>query len=301
MPRLPVRTLVFLVVAGSLACQKDQGPAENGPRRVVVRGEGGAEPPSVTARGSEVGPQGAAPEIVILPEEKPERSTRVIQRVVTEAPPEAPAESGAEGDMTGAGAVLPAPRPGGSESVILPAGETRIFASAQTTISTDASHVGDPVSATITEPVVVEGEVVIPENSQAQGQVAGIDRGEYPTREPSIDIVFDRVETPDGRVIPVEARTQGRVGTVIQHPRGDHDRMRNILLGAGVGAAAGGAMGGKRGAILGGIAGAAAGAGAGHGGVDSCAEMRPGDPLILILGRDAVVRRGPVIMNWAGR
>ena len=294
------RSLVFLILAAGLACQRD-GSDEDAPRRVVVRGDGAIQPPSVAARGTEAGPDGAAPEIVILPEENPQRSTRVIRRVVPEAPPEAPAESGTDGDMTGAGAVLPAPQPGGGETVILPAGETRIFASAQTTISTDASHVGDPVSATITEPIVVDGEVIIPENSQVQGRVAGIDRGEYPTRRPSIDIVFDRVETPDGRVIPVDARTQGEVGTVTQHPRGDHNRMRDILIGAGVGAAAGGAMGGKRGAILGGIAGAAAGAGAGHGGVDWCGEMRPGDPLILILGRDAVVRRGPVIMNWAGR
>lgn len=295
------RSIVFVILAAALACQRE-GSSEDARHRVVVRGDRTAEPPgALAARGTDVGPGGAAPEIVILPDQNPQRSTRVIQRVVTEAPPEAPSESGEDGDMTGAGAVLPAPRPGGEESVILPAGETRIFASAQTTISTDASQVGDPVSATITEPIVVDGEVVIPENSQVQGQVAGIDRGEYPTRQPSIDIVFDRVETPDGRVIPVEARTQGEVGTVVQHPTGDHDRMRNILLGAGVGAAAGGAMGGKRGAILGGIAGAAAGAGAGHGGVDWCGEMRPGDPLILILGRDAVVRRGPVIMNWVGR
>lgn len=294
------RSLLFLALAAGFACQRADSD-ENAPRRVVVRGDGAAQPPSATARGMDAGPDGAAPEIVILPEENPQRSTRVIRRVVPEAPPEAPAESGTDGDMTGAGAVLPAPQPGGSESVILPAGETRIFASARTTISTDASHVGDPVSATISEPIVVDGEVVIPENSQVQGRVSGIDRGEYPTRRPSIEIVFDRVETPDGRVIPVDARTTGEVGTVTQHPRGDHDRMRNILLGAGIGAAAGGATGGKRGAILGGIAGAAMGAGAGHGGVDWCGEMRPGDPLILILGRDAVVRRGPVIMNWAGR
>lgn len=294
------RAMIFLALAAALACQRS-GSDEDSPRRVVVRGDGTAQPPSATARGAEAGPDGAAPEIVILPEDNPQRSTRVIRRVTPDPLPEAPAESGTEGDMTGAGAVLPAPQPGGGESVILPAGETRIFASAQTTISTDASNVGDPVSATITEPIVVDGEVVIPENSQVQGRVAGIDRGEYPTRRPSIDIVFDRVETPDGRVIPVDARTQGEVGTVTQHPRGDHSRMRNILLGAGIGAAAGGATGGKRGAIIGGIAGAAMGAGAGHGGVDWCGEMRPGDPLILILGRDAVVRRGPVIMNWVGR
>jgi hypothetical protein len=294
------RPFVFLVLAAALACQRDGSAPEDPDRRVVVRDARTADPPSVTARGTEVGPA-AAPEIVILPEDRPERSTRVIERVVTEEAPEAPAEAGTEADLTGAGAVLPAPRPGGSESVILPAGETRIFASAQTTISTDAGNVGDPVSATISEPIVVDGEVVIPENSRVHGRVAGIDRGEYPTRRPSIDIVFDRIETPDGRVIPVDARTQGEVGTVVQHPRGDHNRMRDILIGAGIGAAAGGAMGGKRGAVLGGIAGAAAGAGAGHGGVDWCGEMRPGDPLILILGRDAVVRRGPVIMNWSGR
>ena len=299
------RTLTSLAVVAALAglaygCGREASSGE-APRRVVVRDAKTALPPSANVSGTPAGPADAAPEIVILPEERPERTTRVVHRVVREEAPEAPAETGTEADLTGAGAVLPTPRPGGSETVVLPARGTRIFASAQTTISTDASHVGDPVSATITEPVIVDGEVVIPENSRVEGRVSGIDRGEDPTREPSIEVVFDRIETPDGRSIPVDARAEGEVGSVTQHPRGDHDRMRNILIGAGVGAAAGGAMGGKRGAILGGIAGAAAGAGAGHGGVDWCAEVGPGDPLIIIFDRDAIVRRGPVIMNWAGR
>lgn len=297
--RLRLFAPIVLAAVALIAC-RGESTSPDAPRRIVVRDAKTAQPPSATAPATD-GSETAAPEIVLLPEDRPERTTRVIHRVVVEEPPEAPTESGSEGDLTGAGAVLPTPREGGSESVVLPAGNTQIFASAQTTISTDASHVGDPVSATITDPIVVDGEVVVPENSRVEGQVAGIDRGEYPTRRPSIDIVFDRIETPDGRVIPIDARTQGEVGTVTQHPRGDHDRMRNILIGAGVGAAAGGAMGGKRGAILGGIAGAAAGGGLGHGGVDWCGEMRPGDPLLIILDRDAIVRRGPVIMNWAGR
>lgn len=298
-PSLVPLALAAAVAALAVACDRESAP--DSPRRVVVKDTKTALPPSETARGTSVGPQDAPAEIVILPEEKPERTTRVIHRVVGEAPPEAPAESGSEGDLTGAGAVLPTPRPGGAETVVLPARGTRIFASASTTISTDASKVGDPVSATISDDIVVDGEVVIPAESRVEGRVAGIDRGEFPTRRPSIDIVFDRIETPDGRTIPIDARTQGEVGTVTQHPRGDHDRMRNILIGAGVGSAAGGVMGGKRGAILGGIAGAAAGAGVGHGGVDWCAEVRPGDPMIIIFDRDAIIRRGPVIMNWTGR
>ncbi len=86
-----------------------------------------------------------------------------------------------------------------------------------------------------------------------------------------------------------------------QHPSGDHDRMRNVLLGAGAGAAVGGATGGKRGAAVGAIVGAAMGAGVGHGGVDWCATVHSGDPMTIIFGRDVLIRRGPVIMNWAGR
>jgi hypothetical protein len=294
-----VTAAMLLLALVAMGC-RDQKRSDS-ERRVVVRDAKTVLPPSATATGRDVGPEGAPAEIVILPEDEPRRTTRVIRRVVVEEPAEAPAETGSRGDLTGAGAVFPTPRPGGSETVVLPAGDTRIFAAAQTTISTDASQVGDPVSATVTDAIVVDGEVVVPANSRVEGRVAGIDRGEYPTRRPSIDIVFDRIETPEGDVIPIDARTRGEVGTVTQHPRGNHDRMRNILIGAGVGAAAGGTMGGKRGAILGGIAGAATGAGVGHGGVDWCAEMRPGDPILIVLDRDAILHRPPVIMNWAGR
>ena len=96
-----------------------------------------------------------------------------------------------------------------------------------------------------------------------------------------------------GRTVPIDARTAGEVGTVVQHPRGDHDRLRNVVLGAGAGGAIGGATGGKRGAIMGAIAGAVMGAGMGHGGVDTCAVVNPGDPLIIIFNRDARFPRGP--------
>lgn len=297
------RTLVSLaalaLAAIAAACQAGADSADaDSPRRVVVRGADAVAPPSAAARGIEVGPADGAPEIVILPEPEPRTRTRVVREIVPTDPPEAPAPTGADADLTGAGAVLPAPRPEGEEtSVTLPAGRTQVFLTASTRITSDESRAGDPVEAVTAEPVVVDGEVVIPEGSTVRGRVESVDPGEYPLRRPSIEIVYDRIETPDGRTIPIEARTSGEVGTVTQHPRGDHDRMRNVLLGAGVGAGVGGATGGKRGAVIGAIAGAAMGAGVGHGGVDWCAAVHPGDSILIIFDRDAVVPRGPVIVN----
>jgi len=288
------------LVALAFACGgEERESAADSPRRVVVRG---AEPaaPAGALDGIALGPSAeAAPEIVILPDPSPESRTRVVHETVVVDPPEALAPSGSDADLTGAGAVLPAPRPGGPETaaVTLPAGRTQVFVSASTRVTSDESKAGDPVEAVTAEPVVVDGEVVIPEGSSVRGRIESVDPGEYPLRRPSIEIVYDRIETPDGRVIPIEARTSGEVGTVVQHPRGDHDRMRNVLLGAGVGAGVGGATGGKRGALLGAIAGAAMGAGVGHGGIDWCSTVEPGDSILIILDRDAVVPRGPVIVN----
>lgn len=300
---LLVSLLAFAVA--SLACAGDR-PDGTDERRVVVRSgdDGGtASPPSVSARDArDVGPrEEAALEIVILPEKKPESKTRVVEEIVYVDAPEAPAPEGERADMTGAGSALPAPEPGGGETVLLPAGETRVEVRATNQISTDASRVGDPVTAVVDEPVVVDGEVVIPEGSEVHGRVTKVDPGDYPTRRPSMEVVYDRIETPDGRSIEIEATAEGEVGEVVQHPDGDHDRMRDILLGAGAGAAVGGATGGKKGAAVGAIVGAAMGAGVGHGGVDWCATVHPGDPMTIIFGRDAVIRRGPVIVNWAGR
>ncbi|HYO46073.1 MAG TPA: hypothetical protein VEY33_05235 [Gemmatimonadota bacterium] len=293
---------VFSLATLVAACGSGEDPeaASSSPRQVVVRGAEPAAPPSASAGGIEIGPsETGAPEIVILPDPAPESRTRVVHETVVVDPPEAPAPSGSDADLTGAGAVLPAPRPEGeaTAAVTLPAGRTQVFVTASTRVTTDASQAGEPVEAVTAEPVVVNGEVVIPEGSSVRGRIESVDPGEYPLRRPSIEIVYDRIETPDGRVIPIEARTSGEVGTVVQHPRGDHDRMRNVLLGAGVGAGVGGATGGKRGALLGAIAGAAMGAGVGHGGIDWCASVEPGDSILIILDRDAVVPRGPVIVN----
>lgn len=299
MIRLLVGFAAFSLTALFAACGEEPAASDSA-RRVVVRGADPAMSPGAEAReGMEIGPSAeAAPEIVILPDERPESRTRVVHETTVVDPPEAPAPSGSDADLTGAGAVLPAPEPEGEASAVtLPAGRTQIFITASTRVTSDASQAGDPVEAVTDEPVVVDGEVVIPEGSTVRGRVESVDPGEYPLRRPSIEIVYDRIETPDGRVIPVQARTSGEVGTVTQHPRGDHDRMRNILVGAGVGAGVGGATGGKRGAILGAIAGAAMGAGVGHGGTDWCASVEPGDSILIIFDRDAVVPRGPVIVN----
>lgn len=297
-----VSILVPVGLAFAAACGDEPAPAsDHGERRVVVRDAPAADPAPATADGVAVGPDEAAPEIVILPDPKPKRKARVVHETVYVDAPDRPAPKGEEADLTGAGSRLPTPRPEGSDTVVLPAGRTEVQVQAATAISTDASRVGDPVSATVTEPVVVDGEVVIPEGSDVQGRVTKVDPGEYPTRRPSMEVVYDKIETPDGRSIPIEARSRGEVGTVTQHPRGDHERMRNILLGAGAGAAVGGARGGGRGAVLGAIAGAAIGGGIGHGGVDWCSSVRPGDPSTIVFDRDAVVHRGGVIMNWAER
>lgn len=295
----PRRTLAIVSLAALSACGTGDAPdSDPGSRRVVVRGAEPVAPPGAADDGLAVGPEEGAPEIVILPDPRPETRTRVIHETVYVDPPEASAPAGSEADLAGAGAVLPAPRPGGeAETVTLPARRTQVFVTASTRVTSDDSRPGDPVEAVTAEPIVVDGEVVIPQGSTMRGRVESVDPGEYPLRRPSIEIVYDRIETPDGRVIPVDARASGEVGTVVQHPRGDHDRMRNVLLGAGVGAGVGGATGGKRGAVIGAIAGAAMGAGVGHGGVDWCAGVEPGDSILVILDRDAVVPRGPVIVN----
>ncbi len=300
MPR-PLVVVSIGCLALAAACGRDATTSRSTPR-VVVRGADPVSPPGDTRRdGVEVGPREAAPEIVILPESKPEETTRVVRRTTPEPPAESPSRQGTQGDLTGAGAALPTPREGGSTEVLLPAEKTALRVAATTAISTDESRPGDPVSARVTQPVVVDGEVVIPEDSRVEGRVTRVDQGDYPLRRPSIDVVYDRIDTPDGRSIPIDARTSGEVGTVVQHPRGDHARMRNILLGAGAGAGVGGATGGKRGALAGAIAGAAIGAGVGHGGVDWCSSVRPGDEMTVIFNRGAVVPRGPVIMNLSAR
>lgn len=120
-------------------------------------------------------------------------------------------------------------------------------------LSTEKNQTGDTFTATLAEPLVMNGRVVAPKDARVTGRVREAVSSGRLKRPASITLQLDSVQGPSGRYpLATEDLT-------IKH---DSHTTRNVVIiggSAGAGAILGGALGGGKGAAIG----AATGAGAG--------------------------------------
>ncbi|MCL5288554.1 MAG: hypothetical protein M1453_11260 [Acidobacteria bacterium] len=120
-------------------------------------------------------------------------------------------------------------------------------------LSTEKSQAGDAFTATLAEPLVVNGRVVAPKDGRVNGRVSEAVSSGRLKRPALITLQLDSVQSSSGRYpLATEALT-------IKH---DSHTTRNVVIiggSAGAGAVLGGVLGGGKGAAIG----AATGAGAG--------------------------------------
>jgi hypothetical protein len=122
-------------------------------------------------------------------------------------------------------------------------------------------------SANVTEPVMLNGETIIPAGATVSGRVANIANPRRIHGKPSVDLRPDKLSLPDGRTMSISAvivdtgnprrfdvDNEGRIKTT---PRSTHDT-RETLIGTGAGAGVGAILGGVPGALIGATAGAGA-------------------------------------------
>jgi hypothetical protein len=122
-------------------------------------------------------------------------------------------------------------------------------------------------SADVTEPVMLNGEMVIPVGSSVSGRVAQVVNTRRFRGRPSVDLRPDKIILPDGRTLPISAvvvdtgnprrfdvDSEGRIKTPF---RKAHDT-RETLVATGAGIGVGALAGGLPGAAIGGAAGAGA-------------------------------------------
>jgi hypothetical protein len=171
---------------------------------------------------------------------------------------------------------------------------TEMHASLRNSIDSGATQVGEPVAATLTEPLYSGSQIVIPAGSVISGQITNVISAKHFRfgANGKVDMSFTQVQTPDGRQFPISASidtsqlrltggtTAGRVG--------------KGLLTTGVGAAGGAALGTGLGAIVGGMSGGRMGMATGMGAVFGTA-MGGGVGLI-----DAGIRKGAETRITAG-
>jgi hypothetical protein len=146
----------------------------------------------------------------------------------------------------------------------LPTG-TAVKMKLETTLATFNSKAGDPFSARVTEPVVVDGKTVIPIGASVEGRVT---RAEGPRRisgKPTITIFPESLILPNGdrlalnaTLVDTNAGRKTDVNTEGQFKGAgvDGKDLVEIGIGTGGGMLIGGLVGGGKGVLIGGAAGA---------------------------------------------
>ena len=123
--------------------------------------------------------------------------------------------------------------------------ETLVKARLISGMHTLVSHVNDPVSAEMTEPVYINGQMALPKGTLFDGHITSIRRATWMRHNGEIAFRFDHVTLPDGHIIPVSAiithldKNMGLMGTLDAegHVRGQkRGSWRSFVTGAvGVG------------------------------------------------------------------
>ncbi len=124
-------------------------------------------------------------------------------------------------------------------------------------IQTNDNHVGDQFSGTVADPVVVNGETVIPEGTSVRMVITKLIKGGTLKTPPQIAFTIQDITLPSGDSYRVQASEISRSG------RSHTDREVGMIGGgAAAGAIVGGLLGHGKGAAIGAVTGAAAGTGA---------------------------------------
>ena len=142
----------------------------------------------------------------------------------------------------------------------LPTG-TAVKMKLDTTLATFSSKAGDPFSARVVEPVVMDGKTVIPVGTTVEGRVTKSTEPRRIAGKPTIAIFPENLILPDGQRFMLNATlvdTNRGHGTDVnsegQYKGAGHDGkdLTEIGMGTGGGMLIGGLIGGAKGLVIGG-------------------------------------------------
>lgn len=145
----------------------------------------------------------------------------------------------------------------------VPAG-TALMVRLDTTLATFSNKVGDPFRASITQPVVVNGQTLIPAGAIVEGRVTKVTEPRRISGRPTIAILPEAVILPTGERYYLDATLTDTsikgsdVNNEGQFKGSGHDRRDTVEQGAGAagGMLIGGLVGGPVGILVGGAIGA---------------------------------------------
>ena len=183
-------------------------------------------------------------------------------------------------------AEAPAPLPAIAKfrEFTLPAG-TALHVRLDSALASDSSRAGDPVEATVTRAVVVDGTEVVPQGSTLRGEVGAVDPGGKVEGRASVAVRFTSLAVA-GRDETYPIAT----GASWLAPTTKGKDAAKIAVPAGAGAIIGGIIGGKKGAAIGATIGGGGGAAVVLTTRGPQIRLAPGAALSLPLEQDVDVR-----------
>jgi len=169
-------------------------------------------------------------------------------------PPSRPAPAVREEPPAPAPAPPPPPKPE-PHTVTIPAG-TMLNVRLSQGLSSDRNHPGDTFSATLDQPLVVDGFVLAERGARAEGRVVEAEQAGRVKGVSSLSIQLTRLTTSDGQRLSLATATVEKQGE-----KSTGTDAAKIGAGAAIGAAIGAIAGGGKGAAIGAGTGGAAGTG----------------------------------------
>jgi hypothetical protein len=142
---------------------------------------------------------------------------------------------------------------------------TALMVKLETTLATFSNKAGDPFQARLTQPVVLNGQTVIPVGAMVEGRVTRVSEPRRISGKPTIGILAEALVLPTGERFFLDATlvdtNAGRDTDVNQEGEfkgSGHDRRDQLEAGGGTagGMLIGGLIGGPPGILIGGIVGA---------------------------------------------
>jgi hypothetical protein len=158
--------------------------------------------------------------------------------------------------------------------------DTKLALELDSSVSSETSGVEDPITAQVSEAVIVDGLVVIPAGSTVRGVVSGVTSAGKVKGRASLALNFDTINIA-GDSHSIAARFQRTAAA------SKSDDAKKIGIPAAGGAIIGGILGGKKGAAIG--AGVGGGAGAAY------VLTTPGKPIELAKGTTLSLSLGRAI------
>ena len=87
--------------------------------------------------------------------------------------------------------------------------DTRVRLTLQSPINSKLSEPGDTITATLAEPLFIDGEMILPRGAEFQGRIVAIARAKRGQRSSNLTINFERAITPAGFTVPISAQVIG--------------------------------------------------------------------------------------------